>query len=356
MNYCKQCSIQILGPWQGWPLIDPVPLLPQFNNGFCVACGQAGDAIANTEIQWLNYHGPHNTGLPDYWLLVTDQTTVWGAPYYSEEKCPRCRSRSVVSEHGDSRRDRFNYKLICPSCHEQKLHRLQEEKLKKTIIQQEKEAKDRRKRHDYYRAVAAMPFEKRVLAIAKNQDPEFIINSREEFFIDLRERMSWIPEWNRSSAEEIAALSVESLDHIIDLCEHGYFPWSRDLRQELYDRRHQVRQDAMESIRQEYKGMSAEQQLTKLVVLTSIPIAHYPVELAEFVSPDWLASLPAMQRDNFIRKITACKLRIWVRARKKLSLEGKQSHGSTYVPKHRGTRGPVSACDPKKVLKGWKKP
>lgn len=123
MNYCKGCAIQLLKQWQGWPLRKPVPLLPQVIDGECESCGSQSEVISNTEIQWLNYHGPYNTGLPDYWLLVTDQKTVWGLPYHSESVCHRCGSRAVLSEHGDSRSGRFKYKLDCPSCHEERSKR-----------------------------------------------------------------------------------------------------------------------------------------------------------------------------------------------------------------------------------------
>jgi len=116
MNYCKECALQILSQWRGWPLRNPIPLLPQINEGVCVACGVRGEAIPNTDIQWLNYHGPYSTGLPDYWLLVTDQKTVWGLTYHSEATCHRCGSRAVLSEHGDSRRGQYKYMLNCPSC------------------------------------------------------------------------------------------------------------------------------------------------------------------------------------------------------------------------------------------------
>lgn len=124
MNYCSDCAAPILKQWQGWPLRDPVPLLPKIWDGKCEACGSEGDVVPNTTIQWLNYHGPYNTGLPDYWLLVTDQQTVWGQPYHAEAQCPRCGGRAVMSEHGDARNGKFAYQLGCPACHEEeaKIH------------------------------------------------------------------------------------------------------------------------------------------------------------------------------------------------------------------------------------------
>ena len=43
-------------------------------------CGNAAVLLSN-RIAWLNYHGPYNTGLPDYWLLVINEIpNKWGLP------------------------------------------------------------------------------------------------------------------------------------------------------------------------------------------------------------------------------------------------------------------------------------
>lgn len=116
MNYCKECAIPLLGGWRGWPLRDPIPLLPLLGEEGCASCGAMEPGISSEDIQWLNYHGPYNTGLPDYWLLVSDQKTVWGRPYHSELACRRCNGRAVLSEHGDTRKGSFEYKVNCPKC------------------------------------------------------------------------------------------------------------------------------------------------------------------------------------------------------------------------------------------------
>lgn len=116
MKYCMECSTTILGGWKGWPLKDPIPLLPVLSEEGCLACGKDGEALPNADIHWLNYHSPYSTGLPDYWLLTTGEKTVWGLPYYAETSCPRCGGRAALSEFGDSRRDQFKYMVNCPSC------------------------------------------------------------------------------------------------------------------------------------------------------------------------------------------------------------------------------------------------
>ncbi len=113
MNFCKKCSISLLERWQGWPLRDSVPCLPQVIDKICTSCGDQGEVINSSDIQWLNYHGPYNSGLPDYWLLVTDQKTIWGLPYFSEGACERCGKKAVISEYGDGRKNNRKYKMIC---------------------------------------------------------------------------------------------------------------------------------------------------------------------------------------------------------------------------------------------------
>lgn len=73
-------------------------------------------ALQSERIHWLNYHGRYNTGLPDHWLLVTDQETSWGAPYFGEVPCLKCGKSAVLSQHGDTRSQRFEYKINCFSC------------------------------------------------------------------------------------------------------------------------------------------------------------------------------------------------------------------------------------------------
>lgn len=315
IDYCKECSVRILSQWQGWPLKKPVPLLPHIEDGVCLACGNRGDILANTDIQWLNYHGPYNTGLPDYWLLVTDRKTFWGLPFHSETTCHRCGGRAVISEHGDSRRGRgaFAYKATCSSCYAEKVRQAEEARIRESLRRQEEEQRQQFERYEYFRKIAGLPFLDRLTAIANDRS----INVARNF----REWIDWAPECRRCSEEEMAGLSAESIQSLIELCEVNSFLVSRTVLQELYDRRHQFRQVAMAEIRRKYAGRSPVEQLTELAVSTSTPIAQYPVELAEHVSPDWLDCLPETKRAEFLEQLANCKLRIWIRVRKRLSLE-----------------------------------
>jgi hypothetical protein len=116
INYCRSCSESALSGWKGWPHKDLIPLLPLIGDQGCTSCGAKGELLASAEIHWLNFHGQYNTGLPDYWLLVIAKETVWGHPYHEEVTCRRCKGRAVVSEFGDIRNGRFEYKVNCPAC------------------------------------------------------------------------------------------------------------------------------------------------------------------------------------------------------------------------------------------------
>jgi hypothetical protein len=114
-NFCATCSAPLLAAWKGWPLRDPIPHLPRIVDATCGACG-GSKTLQSERIHWLNYHGRYNTGLPDYWLLVTDQETSWGAPYFGDVPCLKCGKSAVLSQHGDTRSQRFEYKINCFSC------------------------------------------------------------------------------------------------------------------------------------------------------------------------------------------------------------------------------------------------
>lgn len=97
-SYCKSCSEQILKNWKGWPQRDKVPELPRMIDGVCEVC-KGTKELHPQDISWLNYHSEFCTGLPDYWLLRTDQPqNKWGLPYYFESDCPRCKGRSIISQ------------------------------------------------------------------------------------------------------------------------------------------------------------------------------------------------------------------------------------------------------------------
>jgi hypothetical protein len=113
--YCESCAAPWLGAWKGWPHKDTLPLLPRLDVSPCRSCGGTS-ALRSERITWFNYHSEYSTGLPDYWLLKIDgERTRWGRPYYAEGACPKCGTRTIVSQ---MRYPNGTHELMhnCPSC------------------------------------------------------------------------------------------------------------------------------------------------------------------------------------------------------------------------------------------------
>jgi hypothetical protein len=106
IRFCKSCSVPLLTSWKGWPTRDRVPILKHLTNGSCPICGSK-EEILSINIGWLNYHGPYNTGLPDYWLLVQGKYNdfqrnifnSWGLPFLRLDVCPACGYQMIISLH-----------------------------------------------------------------------------------------------------------------------------------------------------------------------------------------------------------------------------------------------------------------
>lgn len=306
MYYCKVCSTPILQQWEGWPLHKPVPLLPRIIDGHCESCRSQAEPLAHNAIQWLNHHGPFNTGLPDYWVLIINRDSFWGLPYYSESNCEECGSRAVISEHGRADNGHFKYKLGCISCDE----REQERKRAALQRQMDREAAALRRRQVYLASLAARPFAERIAAIAC--DPS-ICNAR-----NWREWQEWSGTWRQYSVEELHGFGASEIQQLIDLCENNSTLRSLGVLQPLYDRRHELRQAAIAEIRAKYSTMSIQDQLTALVVSSTTPISHFPIELADAVTDEWLATIPTSQKERFLSDLRDCKLRVWMKAYRRL--------------------------------------
>lgn len=98
IEFCRPCSLRLLDSWKGWPNKDAIPILPVVNEGKCGCCGaMTVDLISNRSLTWMNFHGPYNTGLPDYWEIVIASST-WGLPYFARGSCPKCQRATVISQ------------------------------------------------------------------------------------------------------------------------------------------------------------------------------------------------------------------------------------------------------------------
>jgi len=129
----------------------------------------------------------------------------------------------------------------------------------------------------------------------------------------------WKSEWCRCRDEEISALDAAATQGLIDLCEGNSVLRSLGVLQCLYDRRHELRQATIAEIRSKHGAMTSQALLTELVTIMAIPISHFPIEIADAVTDDWLETIPEIPRANFLLQLGSCKLRVWIRARKRLS-------------------------------------
>ena len=71
---CRHCAEWAVGRWRGWyptpraNASEALPQLPAMNGGKCERCG-GQEPLALNHIIYQNYHGPYNTGMPDYFYL-----------------------------------------------------------------------------------------------------------------------------------------------------------------------------------------------------------------------------------------------------------------------------------------------
>ena len=165
---------------------------------------------------------------------------------------------------------------------------------------------------EYCQVIADMPFELRVPAIRLNDN---LFSSRA--WVNNPSVMST---WTECTATEMDGLSAESTQKLIDLCEESYLFRRSEVLKRLYDRRHQLRHISMDDIRRKHSSMSSRDLLTELVLDGSVPVEHFPVELAKEVTSDWFSALPAKRQGQFVAQLAACKLRVWVRASKNIPL------------------------------------
>lgn len=178
--------------------------------------------------------------------------------------------------------------------------------IEKDIIEEEERlmvaysaAKERKK---YLDGLASLRFAERVLRILS--DPNI-------------KHQDWGEAWSICTIEDDETLRSEDVQKLIDLCETNQsYRWT-DALKKLYDKRHQLRLAAIEMNRHQYGKMSPLAQLSLLNRNLSVPIEHYPLELAQYVSVQWLESLTKQERDHFFELLSSTRLRIWKKVRER---------------------------------------
>lgn len=160
-----------------------------------------------------------------------------------------------------------------------------------------------RARSDYLDNLSRLPFQSRVYKILGDST------------ITWRE---WRNEWSSLDDDEIQTYDYVTTQSLIDYCEsHQAYHWQAALKK-LYDHRHQSRLSAMEKFRRLYNEMLPEKQLNILVQDFSVPVEHYPVELANRASPQWLRTLSVEHQSHFMEMLDRTRLRVWRKVRKNL--------------------------------------
>ena len=118
IEFCLECSLEIISKWKGWPhRSPPVPYLEQINEQECDACSSK-EKLSNKRIYWYNVHEKNNTGLPNYWLLKIDAGSdyeKWGQPYKDKMKCSKCTNSATISELVTPNKKR-QIKCNCENC------------------------------------------------------------------------------------------------------------------------------------------------------------------------------------------------------------------------------------------------
>ena len=80
-SFCRDCANWAFARWRGWhptkraAQSESLPDLPLMIGGRCEICGGSA-LLAPQHVFYCNYHGPYNTGLPNYFYLIINETEV----------------------------------------------------------------------------------------------------------------------------------------------------------------------------------------------------------------------------------------------------------------------------------------
>lgn len=159
-----------------------------------------------------------------------------------------------------------------------------------------------KERNDYLDGLSSMSFNERVPCILEDQSIKW---------------QDWREAWSICTDRDLETLEAADVQKLIDLCEANQsYRWAEALKK-LYDKRHQLRLFAMESFRRQYGQMPPHDQLLLLIRNLTVPIENYPVELSQYVTPEWLETLTMQERDHFAGLLNHSRLRIWKKVRER---------------------------------------
>lgn len=157
-------------------------------------------------------------------------------------------------------------------------------------------------RTDYLDRLSSISFGERVPRILSDQSIKYT---------------DWREAWSVCSDEDIVKLNATDVQTLIDLCEGNQsYRWTEALRK-LYDRRHQLRYVEIERFKQQYSQMTPHDQLLLLISNRSVPIENYPVDLAQYVTLQWIESLSDSDKSHLFDLLNHTRLRTWKKVREK---------------------------------------
>ena len=202
-----------------------------------------------------------------------------------------------------------------------------------------------KKRTEYYKTFLEKPFLQRLHLIISDEELDWNINMARRRYLknaqmitsdqkldrerprhqkDVQNDLDPWDEWikwrsalSKCSAQDFASLNLEEVQSLIDLCLKVYDIDCHDALKYLYDRRHCLRIEAMEQFRQDYGHLTPEEQLN-ILLSKFVCIEHFPIELTNAVTHEWLSSLSEFDKNLFLSMLKQTRLRKWVKVRDRL--------------------------------------